>query len=137
MPETRPISRDEFKSIAEEAIEQLTARAEAATKQALPRDYCFSWLAGDEIVAEGDVADFLVDLTWVDDTHISPCFDLFLESVRDDGRVQLRGYRACYEPRMFGDHVTYQTDGHDAGRVGPFKLGMGNFLKNFEDATKA
>jgi hypothetical protein len=108
MHEIRAVPRDEFKKIAKDAIEQLTARAEAATKQALPRDYCFSWLAGEEIVAEGDVAEFLVTLTWVDETHISPCFDLFLESLRDDGRIQLRGYRAGYP--TVSESVTSKRD---------------------------
>ena len=125
------MTRQEFKQVAADAIEILTRMAEISTGQSFPRLYCFSWLAGDEIVADGDVAEFLVHLTFVDDTHISPCFDLFLESLRPDGRLHLRGYRACYEPCAFGEHGTYRSQGHDAGRVGPFKLGMAHIIEQF------
>jgi hypothetical protein len=125
------MTRQEFRQIAVDAIEQLTRMAELATGQTFPRSYCFNWLCGDEIVAEGDIADFLVNLTFVDETHISPCFDLFLEGLRSDGRLQLRGHRAGYPPCAFGEHVTYRLQGHDAGRVGPFKLGMGHIIEQF------
>ncbi len=82
-------------------------------------------------MAEGDVAEFLVELTYVDDTHISPCFDLFLESLRPDHRLHLRGYRAGFPPCAFGDHQNYKLQGHDAGRVGPFKLGMAHIVEQF------
>jgi hypothetical protein len=131
------MSREEFKQVASDAIEQLTHRAEAAIGRSLPRAYCFSWLAGDDVVAEGDVAEFLVHLTYVDATHISPCFDLFLESLRPDGRLLLRGYRAGYQPCAFGDHVTYRLPGHNAGRVGPFKLGMAHIVEQFNHESKA
>jgi len=131
------MTREEFKQVARDAIEQLTHRAEAVVGQSLPRSYCFSWLTGDAIVAEGDVAEFLVQLTYVDATHISPCFDLFLESLRPDGRLLLRGYRAGYEPCAFGDHVTYRATGHDAGRVGPFKLGMAHIIEQFSPKAQA
>jgi hypothetical protein len=131
------MTRQEFRQVASDAIEQITRMAETATGQAFPRAYCFSWLTGDEIVAEGDVAEFLVHLTFVDDTHISPCFDLFLERLRPDGRLHLRGYRAGYPPCAFGDHVTYRLQGHDAGRVGPFKLGMAHIIEQFSHDTVA
>lgn len=131
------MTREEFKKVVRDAIEQLTQRAESATGRSLPRAYCFSWLAGDDIVAEGDVAEFLVCLTYVDATHISPCFDLFLESLRPDGRLHLRGYRAGYQPCAFGDHVTYRLPGHDAGRVGPFKLGMAHIIEQFNHEARA
>jgi hypothetical protein len=131
------MTRDEFKKVAQEAVEQLTSRAETALGRSLPRVYCFSWLGGDDIIAEGDVAEFLVRVTYVDATHISPCFDLFLESLRPDGRLWLRGYRAGYEPCAFGDHVTYRVQGHDAGRAGPFKLGMAHIIEQFAHESKA
>ena len=131
------MTRDEFKQVAIDAIEQLTRVAEVAIGRQLPRSYCFSWLAGDEIVAEGDVAEFLVHSTYVDDTHISPCFDLFLESLRSDGRLYLKGYRAGYPPCAFGDHTTYRLMGHDAGRVGPFKLGVAHILEQFKHKKTA
>ena len=127
------MTRDEFKQVASDAIEQLTRAAEIASGRQLPRAYCFCWLTGDEVVADGDVSEFLVHLTYVDQTHISPCFDLFLEELRPDGRLLLRGYRAGYPPCKFGDHVNYRLSGHDAGRVGPFKLGMGNYLERLRN----
>ena len=129
------MTRHEFKQVANDAIEQLTRMAELATGQVFPRSYCFSWLGGEEIVAEGDVAEFLVHLTFVDDAHIAPCFDLFLVALRADGQLHLRGYRAGYPPCAFGDHVTYRLQGHDAGRVGPFKLGMWHIVQQFVQET--
>ncbi len=129
------MTRKEFKQVASDAIDQLTRMAEIATGQTFPRSYCFSGLSGDEIFAEGDVAESLVALTFVDDTHISPCFDLFLMQLRPDGRLLLRGYRAGFPPCAFGEHVNYESRGHDAGRVGPFKLGMAHIIEQFNKGT--
>lgn len=122
------MKRDEFKAIAEQAVEQLVSRAEEKTGLTLSRSFCFSWIA-DEKRLEDDIAEFLVDMTFVDEDHICPCFDLFLEDILPDGRLLLNGYRAAYDPCSYGAHFNYETMGHDAGRVGPFKLGMGNFVE--------
>ena len=121
------MKRDEFKTIAEQALGQLVTRAEQSTGLRLSRRFCFHWIASEDRI-EGDIAEFLVEATFIDEEHIRPCFDLFLEDELPDGSLLLQGYCAAYEPCAFGAHFNYQSDGHNAGRVGPFKLGMGNFL---------
>lgn len=116
------MTRAEFKLIVEQAIEQLTVAAEAATGRQLPRRYCFSWLAQKDISAADDVAEFLVSFGWVDEEHIWPCWDLFLERLLPDGTLLLMGYRAGFAPCPYGEHFDYKSLGHDAGHVGPFKL---------------
>jgi hypothetical protein len=123
------VTRDELVQVAQKAIEQLTAAAERQLSQSLPRRFCFSWLARKEVIADGDVAEFLTTFTYVDESHIWPCFDLFLERLLPDGRLLLMGYRAGFSPCPYREHLTYQSLGHDAGRVGPFKLGCSRIVE--------
>ena len=125
------VIRNDFKQVAQQALEQVTAAAERRIGRPLPRRYCFSWLGRKELAAEGDVAEFLTELTYVDESHIWPCFDLFLERLLPDGRLQLMGYRAGFLPCPYGEHVAYRSLGHDAGRVGPFKLGCEHIVEQF------
>jgi hypothetical protein len=120
------MTREAFKQVVEQAIEQLTIAAEQATGRELPRKYCFSWLAQEAVVADGDIAEFLTSAGYVDEAHIWPCWDLFLVCVRPDGRLQLMGYRAGFAPCPYGNHPAYNGPGHGAGQVGPFKLGLGS-----------
>lgn len=124
------MKREEFKAIVVQALEQLVSRAEQKTGQKVSRSFCFRGLSGDDQI-DGDIAEYLTKMTYVDENLIFPCFDLLLEDVLPDGRLLIRGYRAGYEPCAFGAHRNYETEGHDAGRVGPFKLGMGNFAKKY------
>ena len=59
-----------FKDIARQAIEQVTIAAEQAAGRTLPRAYCFSWLARKQVVADGDIAEFLTKFGYVDESHI-------------------------------------------------------------------
>ena len=123
------MTRDSFKRLALQALEQITVAAESKLGQSLPRQFCFSWLAKKELAAEDDVAEFLTEVTYVDESHIWPCFDLFLESLRPDGRLLLMGYRAGFPPCPYGEHLTYRSPDHDAGRVGPFKLDCSHIVE--------
>jgi hypothetical protein len=123
------MQRDAFKLVAKQALEQLTSTAERRLGRSLPRRFCFSWLAQQEFAAKNAVADFLMDVVYMDESHIWPCFDLFVERLHPDGRLALMGYRAAYPPCLYGEHWTYRTQGHDAGRVGPFKLGCAGFFE--------
>lgn len=123
------MTREAFRQIAQRAIEQVTVAAEHATARALPRAYCFSWLAQKEVVADGDVAAFLTDFGYVDESHIWPCWDLFLEHLRPDGKLLLMGYRAGFAPCPYGGHGDYKSPGHGAGHVGPFKLGCQHIVE--------
>ena len=123
------MTRDSFKRIAQQALEEVTAAAERRLGRSLPRRFCFSWLGKKELAAEGDVAEFLTEVTYVDELHIWPCFDLFLERLLPDGRLLLMGYRAGFPPCPYEGHRTYRSLGHDAGRVGPFKLGCEHIVE--------
>jgi len=82
------MKREEFKAIVVQALEQLVSRAEQKTGQNLSRSFCFRGLSGDEQI-EGDIAEALTSMTFVDEDHIFPCFDLFLEDVMPGGRLLL------------------------------------------------
>ncbi|HZL38054.1 MAG TPA: hypothetical protein VFC78_22250 [Tepidisphaeraceae bacterium] len=125
------VKRPEFKQVVHQAIEQLTAFAEKQISRSLPREFCFSWIGKVKIVADGDVAEFLTNMAFVDESNIYPCFDLFLEDLLPDGRLLLMGYRAGFPPREFGELFYGNGLGHGAGQVGPFKLGCGNFVARF------
>ena len=128
------MTREEFKHVAQQAIEQVTIEAEKATGRGLPRHYCFSWLATKEIVADGDVAEFLTSFGYVDETHIWPCWDIFLERLFPEGKLLLMGYRAGFAPCAYGGHFSYSDLGHGAGHVGPFKLGCNRLVERLSDA---
>jgi len=123
------MTRNEFKRIAEQALEQVTVAAERATGRTLPRHYCFGWLGQGNVVADGDVAEFLTTCGFVDESHIWPCWDLFLERLTGNGRLWLEGYRAGFPPCAYGEHFNYKCLGHGAGRVGPFKLGCEHIVE--------
>jgi hypothetical protein len=125
------VTRDSFKQVGQQALDHVTAAAEGRLGRPLPRRFCFSWLGKKELAAEGDIAEFLTGVTYVDESHIWPCFDLFLERLLPDGRLLLMGYRAGFPPCPYGEHVTYRSLGHDAGRVGPFKLGCKHIVEQF------
>jgi hypothetical protein len=89
------VTRDSFKQVAQQALEQVTQAAERELGRSFPRTFRFSWLGSKEdLVAEGDVAEFLTEMTFVDETHIWPCFDLHLVRLLADGSLLLVGYRA-------------------------------------------
>jgi hypothetical protein len=123
------VAREAFKQIARQAIEQVTVAAEQATERVLPRAYCLSWLAQREVAADGDVAEFLTNFEYVDESHIWPCWDLFLERLRPDGKLLLMGYRAGFAPCPYGQHFDYKSLGHGAVHVGPFKLGCQHIVE--------
>jgi hypothetical protein len=82
-------------------------------------------------VAEGDIAEFLTSTGYIDELHIWPCWDLFLERMLPEGRLLLMGYRAGFAPCAFGGHPDYKSPGHGAGHIGPFKLGYDHLVKQF------
>ena len=127
------MTRAEYKQIAQQAIEQLVSAAEGRIGKSLPRRVCFGWIGEvnlEKIVADPDVAEFLTSVTFVDESHIWPCFDLFLERLLPDGRLLLMGYRAGFLPREYGSSAfAGNGTGHGAGQIGPFKLGCGHIVE--------
>jgi len=122
------MTRDEFKSVASQAVETVTSVAEQRLSRQLPRQYVLDWLGGPLIQHGEDIAELLTEKVFVSEDKIFPCVDLFLDDLREDGRLWIVCYRAAYEPCKFGEHWQYKTGGHDAGQVGPFRLGCRNIV---------
>jgi hypothetical protein len=123
------MNRDAFKEVARQAVETLTVAAEQRLAIQLPRRYVLGWLGGPVIEPGDDVAESLTAKVFVSEEEIYPCVDLFLDDRLPDGRLLVLSYRANYKPCRYGEHYTYAGLGHDAGRVGPFKLGCGGIVE--------
>jgi hypothetical protein len=121
----KPMTRDEFKKVVEEALEKLVVTAEQRLDKKFPRQYCLSGFGTMEVVP-GDTVEFLTNWVFVDEDHIYPCVDLFLDELLPDGRLRFRAYRAGFKPCAYGSQ---NWGGHDSGNVGPFKLGCNSFVE--------
>jgi hypothetical protein len=104
--------------------------AEQRLNRKLPRHYCLSGFGTKEVVPD-DTVEFLTNWVFVDESHIYPCVDLFLDELLPDGRLRFRAYRAGYEPCAYG---LKSYGWHDAGHVGSFKLGCHNFVERLKMA---
>jgi len=127
----KPMTRDEFKKVVEEALEKLVTTAEQRLNRKLPRQYCLSGFGTNEVVPD-DTVEFLTNWVFVDETHIYPCVDLFLDELLPDGCLRFRSYRAGFKPCAYGSKM---HGGHDAGCVGPFKLGCHDFVEWLKAAS--
>jgi|GEM_PF-4686451 len=123
--------RAEFKAVAEQAIEELTRVAEKGIGQTLPRRYCLRFIGQKEPLSPCDAAEILTVHGYIDESHIWPCWDLFLANQLPDGSLQLLALRAGYPPCPYGEHWHYRVPGHDAGHIGPFKLGCHSFVTEY------
>jgi hypothetical protein len=123
------MTREAFKSVVREAVEKVTATAEERSKRQLPRRY--AWGPKDNRTGGGveEVVDLLTNAAFHSEHEISPCVDLLLGGLSSDGRIDVFCYVAGYKPCEFGEHWAYKAGGHDAGQVGPFRLGCNNLVK--------
>ena len=126
------MTREEFKAVALRAVETVTLAAERRLSRPLPRRYVLAWLGGPTIQPGDDIVGLLTGATFVSEDEIYPCVDLFLDDLWPDGRLYVLCYRAGYRPGPFGEHWQYRVGGHDAGRVGPFRLGCERLVKKLE-----
>ena len=117
------MTREAFKLVALQAVEAVTVAAERRLARQLPRRYNLARLGGAIIQPSDDIAELLTEAAFVSADEIFPCVDLFLEDLSPDGCLHVVCYRAAYAPCPFGEHWQYCIGGHDAGRVGPFRLG--------------
>jgi hypothetical protein len=122
------MTREAFKAVALHAVEAVTVAAEQRLSRPLPRRYILAWLGGPVIQPGDDIAELLTEAVFVSDDEIFPCVDLFLDDLWADGRLYVLCYRAGYKPCPFGEHWQYRVGGHDAGRVGPFRLSCGGLV---------
>jgi hypothetical protein len=124
------MTREAFKTVVREAVESVTTTAERRSQRQLSRTYV--WGPKDRRTTGGfeDLVELLTGAAFHSEDEISPCVDLLLAGPSDDGRIDVFCYVAGYKPCKFGEHWAYKMGGHDAGRVGPFKLGCNNLVSN-------
>jgi hypothetical protein len=124
----KTITRDEFKAVVRDAIETVTAAAEKRSQRRLPRLYV--WGPADRRTRGNfeELVDLLTNAVFHSEDEISPCVDLLLDGPAEDGRIVVFCYVAGYAPCKYGEHWWYKMGGHDAGKVGPFRLGCNNLV---------
>ncbi len=122
------MTREAFKTVALQAVEAVTLAAERQLSRPLPRRYILAWIGGPVIQPGDDIAELLTEAAFVAEDEIFPCVDIFLDDLRSDGHLYVHCYRAGYRPCPFGEHWQYRVGGHDAGRVGPFRLNCGGIV---------
>lgn len=123
------MTREAFQSVVREAVEHVTATAEARSHHKLPRLYV--WGPKDRRTS-GDfdqLVELLTKAVFHSEDEISPCVDLLLSGPSEDGRIEVFSYVAGYKPCRFGESFWYKFGGHDAGQVGPFRLGCKSLVK--------
>ncbi len=127
------MTRSAFKDVTRQAIETVTSVAERELSRPLPRRYLLGWLGGPVFVGD-DIIELLTEATFVSEDEIYPCVDVFLDDLLPDGRLVLLNYRAGFRPCRYGEHYSYGGLGHDAGRVGPFKLSCSKLIEKLSGA---
>jgi hypothetical protein len=129
------MTREEFKSVVRDAVETATAAAEARSQRRLPRLYV--WGPADRRTRGGfdELVDLLTNAAFHSDNEISPCVDLLLDGPAENGRIEVFCYVAGYAPCKYGEHWSYKMGGHDAGKVGPFRLGCNNLVSKLGGAA--
>ena len=126
----RQLKREQFKEVVAEAVDAVTIFAEQRVRRSLPRTYTLGWLGGPVMDPGNDIVELITSKVFISENEIYPCIDLFLDDLLPDGRLLVICYRAGYPPGPFGEHWQYRTGGgHNAGRVGPFKLGCTKLIE--------
>jgi hypothetical protein len=129
------MNREAFKSVVRDAVESVTATAEERSHRHLSRLYVWG-PKGRRTYGDFDqLVDLLTNAVFHSEDEISPCVDLLLSGPSEDGRIEVFSYVAGYKPCKFGESFWYNSGGHDAGQVGPFRLGCGNLVRNLADRT--
>ncbi len=124
------MTREEFKTVVREAVETVTATAEQRMHRRLPRLYVWGSADKGTFGESEDLVELLTGAVFHADEAISPCVDLFLKGLAEEGRIDVFCYVAGYAPCKYGEHWAYKMGGHDAGQVGPFRLGCNNLVSS-------
>jgi hypothetical protein len=122
------MTREEFKTVVRDAVETVTAAAEQRSYRRLPRLYVWGPPNNRTVGAFEDLVDLLTQAVFHSEEQVSPCVDLLLKELTQDGRIDVFCYVAGYTPCKYGEHWAYKMGGHDAGQVGPFRLGCNNLV---------
>ena len=105
------MTRTEFRSFVDRALNDAILLAEGYTGKLLPRRFAFRWLGHEELTREG-ISDVIVSRVYIDEDHIYPCVDLGVGDLLEDGTPVIVANVAGYSPRPFQKNWT--------GREGPF-----------------
>ncbi len=129
------MTREEFQTVVREAIETVTAAAEKRSQHPLPRLYVWGPKDRRTRGTSEELVELLTSAAFHAEDEISPCVDLLLDGPAEDGRISVFCYVAGYKPCKYGEHWAYKMGGHDAGQVGPFRLGCNNLVSNLGRAA--
>jgi hypothetical protein len=124
------MTREEFKTIVRDAVETVMATAEQRSHRRLPRLYVWGPVDNRTSGNFEDLVELLTTSVFHAEGAISPCVDLFLKELSQDGRIDVFCYVAGYKPCKYSEHWSYKMGGHDAGQVGPFRLGCNSLVSN-------
>jgi hypothetical protein len=122
------MTREEFKTVVRDAVETVTVAAEKRSQRSLPRRYVWGPANRRTRGDFEELVDLLTNAVFHSEEEISPCVDLLLDGPAEDGRIAVFCYVAGYKPCKYGEHWWYKVGGHDAGKVGPFRLGCDNLV---------
>lgn len=109
---SKGMTREEFTHFVEKTIEEVICLAEHKCGKALPRSYAFKWLGRSQPLIIENAIEHIVQRVFVDEDHISPCVDIGVGDLLEDGSLLIVGNVFGYAPRPFGHNWT--------GRKGPF-----------------
>lgn len=129
------MTREEFQTVVRDAIETVTATAEVRSQRALPRLYVWGPAENRTRGNFEALVELLTNAVFHSKDEISPCVDLLLDGPAEDGRIGVFCYVAGYAPCKYGEHWWYKAGGHDAGKVGPFRLGCNNLVAKLGGAA--
>ena len=129
------MTREEFQTVVRDAVETVTATAETRAQRTLPRLYVWGPAENRTRGDFEELVELLTNAVFHSEDEISPCVDLLLDGPAEDGRINVFCYVAGYPPCKYGEHWWYKMGGHDAGKVGPFRLGCNNLVSKLGGAA--
>ncbi len=114
------MKREEFKQFGEQTLENVIQYAEENTGKSLPRKIAFGWFHSKESdLIKQDIAEYITQRVYIDETHIYPCVDIGVFDVLDETTV-IWANIAGFSPRPFQKNWT--------DRDGPFVYIIGQNL---------
>src|SRR5437870_705192 len=83
------MTREEFKTVVREAVETVTATAEQRSRRRLPRLYVWGPPNSRTVGGFEELVDLLTPAVFHSEEEISPCVDLLLKDLSQDGRIDV------------------------------------------------
>ncbi|MDQ2747642.1 MAG: hypothetical protein M3T96_10325 [Acidobacteriota bacterium] len=111
------MTKEKFQNFVDETLEEIIQLAEKKSGQKLSRKIAFRrLLRNDEPIME-NVAAYITERVFMDENNISPCVDIGVQDVLDDGTLLIFASVSGHSPRPWG--INWQ------GREGPFVYAVG------------